>query len=86
VALLALVHNTLQSATYLPPSPDENEIMFYHHHSKGIRREFGDSSIIRVDRSAKKQLLKEGASLGWRLDMMLVGGTSQDQVQANSTT
>jgi coiled-coil domain-containing protein 130 len=43
-------------------------------------------ATFRVDRSAKKQLLKEGAALGWRPGMALVGGTIQDQVQAKSAT
>jgi hypothetical protein len=41
---------------------------------------------FRSDRSAKKRSLKDGAALGWRPEMALVGGTIQDQVQAKSTT
>jgi hypothetical protein len=37
-------------------------------------------ATFRVDRSAQKQLLTEGAALGWRPGMALVGGTIQDQI------
>jgi hypothetical protein len=43
-------------------------------------------ATFRSDRSARKRLLKDGAAMGWRPGMALVGGTIQDQVQAKSAT
>ena len=43
-------------------------------------------ATFRRDRSTRKRRLRDGAALGWRPGMALVGGTIQDQVQAKSAT